>query len=223
MTLLADLMKARTWALHTEAERTGLVSDMLHRRLTRKAYVIYLRNLLVIYQSLEADRNALLPYPEITPYFQNNLFRTPSIELDLTHLCGAETWRDLPVLEVTQNYGAAIKAARTQNLPAFLGHVYVRYLGDLNGGQILKKILGQSLNLSDDALNFYMFPNLETPRQTSKDTGSHIYKEKTNTYAVDFRNALNAVNLSKPEQNAAVKGAIEAFKWNIQLSKAAQL
>ena len=37
-------------------------------------------------------------------------------------------------------------------------HAYVRYLGDLNGGQILKRVLGKALALGPAHLSFYDFP-----------------------------------------------------------------
>ena len=43
----------RTKTLHVEAERTGIIRDLLRDEATRKGYVLLLRNLLPAYQALE--------------------------------------------------------------------------------------------------------------------------------------------------------------------------
>ena len=43
-----------------------------------------------------------------------------------------------------------------------VGHHYTRYIGDLSGGQILKKIAQKAMNLSEhDGLRFYEFDSID--------------------------------------------------------------
>jgi len=43
----------RTKALHVEAERTGIIRDLLRGEATREGYVLLLRNLLPAYRAME--------------------------------------------------------------------------------------------------------------------------------------------------------------------------
>ena len=45
-----------------------------------------------------------------------------------------------------------------------VSHAYVRYFGDLSGGQVLKRLLGQSMALPPEALTLYDFPGISDPQ-----------------------------------------------------------
>ncbi len=56
MTLPASLVTAlylRTKALHVEAERTGIIRDLLRAEASRDGYILLLRNLLPAYRAME--------------------------------------------------------------------------------------------------------------------------------------------------------------------------
>jgi len=201
--MLADLMKERTWVLHKEAERTGVVSDMLNGRLTQPAYLCYIRNLLPIYQSLEARPTTLVTFPQMQDMFDSRLFRSDSLSCDINEITKTKPWKPSPIFECTDAYCAAINTAHVQGDPKILGHIYVRYLGDLNGGQVLKRLIAKHLNLPNSQLTFYEFPLIDT----------------LVTFRTEFRNLLNGVRLSEIDQSRAIQGAIDAFAFNIDLSK----
>ncbi|XUM24561.1 biliverdin-producing heme oxygenase [Bradyrhizobium oligotrophicum S58] len=52
---LLQAMRERTKTLHLTAERTGIVADLLRGRGTPEAYALLLRNLLPVYETLEAE------------------------------------------------------------------------------------------------------------------------------------------------------------------------
>jgi hypothetical protein len=77
------------------------------------------------------------------------VWRHDALSHDLVRLAG-EDWRDsLPPIEAAKRYVDRIKAAGEGDGARLIAHAYVRYLGDLNGGQALTKLLGRSL---DDAM-----------------------------------------------------------------------
>lgn len=197
-------MKARTAALHTEAERTGVVSDILKSTVSRQAYLRFMRNLLPVYAALERDLSALSDFPALDVVFGRPLFRTESIQADLTQISGGKDWDDLVVFDETRAYCDAIILASEAKSAALIGHIYVRYLGDLNGGLILKKLVGTRLALSESALCFYEFPEI-------KDLVSFRHR---------FRAAFNNLTLSSQDIERAIQGAWDAFSWNIKISKA---
>ena len=54
---MSDLaaIKVATWALHTQAERSGVIADILAGRASRFEVALLLRNLLPVYQMLDAS------------------------------------------------------------------------------------------------------------------------------------------------------------------------
>lgn len=197
-------MKARIAALHIEAERTGIVSDILKSTVSRQAYLCFLHNLLPVYAALESDPTALSGFPALESVFGPPLFRAESIQADVFQISGGKDWQYPVVFDETRAYCAAIMAASKAKSTAFIGHIYVRYLGDLNGGVVLKKLVGTRLALSESALCFYEFPEIE-------DLVSFRHR---------FREAINTVSLSQQDIECAVQGAWDAFSWNIKISKA---
>ena len=51
---LANTLRERTQALHTRAERSGIINDVLRGKASRYGYALFLRNLLPAYRQMEA-------------------------------------------------------------------------------------------------------------------------------------------------------------------------
>ncbi|MEO7431382.1 MAG: biliverdin-producing heme oxygenase [Dokdonella sp.] len=151
---LSAQLRARTRDLHTQAERSGIMRALLRGDVQRAAYVLLLRNLHAIYAALEAALEAHAAHPLIAPLYDPLLWRRRPLEQDLDALHGAE-WRDLAITPTTRDYVIVVTAANPATLVA---HAYVRYLGDLSGGQILARIVQASLQLEGTAgSEFYRF------------------------------------------------------------------
>ncbi len=188
-------MKAATWSLHKQAETSGVVFDILKKRASKRAYALYLRNLLCIYEGLEAP-SAAAPLA-----LDEALMRAPALRRDLEGLAGESAY-GLPLMQSTQRYRASIDMAAEHSPAALLGHYYVRYLGDLNGGAVLGRLLGGALKLGPSVLQFYAFPEIDDIA----------------AYRADYREALGALSLSPAEQKDAIEAARSAFEFNIQIS-----
>ena len=145
MTLSLRLREA-TRELHTEAERAGLMPALLRGTLPRTRYVALLAQLEPIYAALEdglAKAGALAVDPR--------LHRRVALRADLARLSPAAA---PPVLPPARDYAAALAALPP---PLLAAHAYVRYLGDLAGGQVLRRVVGKTYGLGDEALRFYAF------------------------------------------------------------------
>jgi heme oxygenase len=97
-----------------------------------------------------------------------------------------------------------VRAAAGSGL-RLVSHAYVRYFGDLSGGQILKKLLGKSLSLPAEALTFYDFPGRDA--QTLK---------------TEMRDALDRAGRIAEDPEMLVLEAISAFQHNIDVSREVQ-
>lgn len=197
---LAARLQERTATLHREAERSGFIRTMLQGRASRSGYALFLLNLLPAYRALECglekqrfdQRFALFARPE--------LYRTPALERDLAALLGEVVgWP--AVLPEGGNYASRIDHATG---PRLLAHAYVRYLGDLSGGQILARLLARSPGIEPGALNFYDFPAISDLKG----------------FGQDYRAAIDSAALTFDEAEEVLDEACIAFEHNIKLSEA---
>ena len=121
-----------TWEYHKNAERQAFVSQLLSGTIDEKLYATYLYNQLKCYSKLEQ-------YALESSLFLDtrNLPRAEHIFYDYRAL-----WGDIgtpPVeTESTKAYVKHLDTIRGENEKLY-AHIYVRHLGDLSGGQMIKK------------------------------------------------------------------------------------
>ncbi len=203
---LSDSFRQRTSALHGQAERSGVVQDVLRGRVTREGYALLLRNLLPAYQGMEAELDRRRFLPAFHDVAHPAVYRAGAIEADLRALYG-RLWADmLPLLPAGRRYAQRIDIVAGGDGTRLIAHVYTRYLGDLNGGQILKRLLSQSLGLGSDALSFFDFPDVPD-----------MVRFKT-----DYRNAIDRAAGEIANIGPVIEEAATAFDLNIQVSEAVQ-
>jgi heme oxygenase len=155
---LCDVLKHSSRDHHRHAERTGVIRQMVKRQISRAQYAVYLRNLYPVYRALEHRLATLCLSPGFELITDPALARSQSIEQDMSNLIGID-WQDrFELMESAEIYADRIAAASLSQLVA---HAYVRYLGDLNGGQIVKRLLREALELTDRELSFYDFPDID--------------------------------------------------------------
>jgi heme oxygenase len=196
----------RTKTLHLEAERSGIIRDLLRGDASRAGYILLLRNLLPAYRALEKGLARHLKTPGIGALAHYRLDRAPAIEADLTALCGDAWRRDIPLLAAGDSYARRIAEAARGSGARLIAHAYTRYLGDLSGGQILQRLLARSLDLQPGELSFYDFPRYP-------DLGA---------LKAAYREALDRAGKLADEPEAVVEEGALAFTLNIDLSCAVQ-
>jgi heme oxygenase len=199
----ADLLRARTRHLHARAERSGVVKDILSGQVDEYAYALFLRNLLAVYRELEAGLNRYRRSPSVGGLYAPAVFRSAALESDLGEIVGSRWERDLPLLAAGERYRVRVASAAQGNGVGLIAHAYVRYLGDLNGGQIIAKILIGSLGLPPAALCFYRFAQVED----------------LPSFKLRYRRAIDRAGLDSGERAAVLEEALAAFQLNIDLSE----
>jgi heme oxygenase len=157
---LTDLLRSRTRTLHVQAERSGIIADLVRGRANRHGYALWLRNILPAYEALERSLDAQRERAGMRAVADRAVYRAPTIEADLRALEAAD-WTKLPLLDSGARYAERITTAATRDGGRLLGHAYTRFLGDLNGGRILSRLLGSSLGLGAEALSFYAYPEID--------------------------------------------------------------
>jgi heme oxygenase len=196
----------RTKALHAEAERTGIIRNLLRGEASRAGYVLLLRNLLPGYRAMEHGLERHHSSPCIGLLSRYRLGRARAIESDLVALCGERWIEDVPLLAAGDIYARRIAHAAEGDGMRLIAHAYTRYLGDLSGGQILQRLLARSLELRPQELTFYDFPHFPD----------------LDVLKTDYRKALDQAGALAADPQAVVEEGAIAFSMNIDLSCAVE-
>lgn len=194
---LSVLLREGTRAEHQAAESEGFVERLLSGRVDVAAYADLAAQQLEVYRALEEASTQARLDPRGAGLVFAELERVPSIERDLAHLHGAG-WRDrVRVLPATRAYAARLRDVGAR-LPEYAAHAYTRYLGDLSGGQIIKRMMQRHYGMGAEGLAFYDFPEIP----------------KAKPFKDLYRERLDALHLDAPETDRAVAEAQEAFRLN---------
>jgi heme oxygenase (biliverdin-producing, ferredoxin) len=203
MTLdLASRLREGTKQSHTMAENTafmkcflkGIVEWEPFRKLTADLYFLYSAMEEEIRRHKDDAIVGLLYFPELE--------RQQKLEKDLEFYYG-ENWRnEISASEEGKNYVARIREVSNTNPALLVAHSYVRYMGDLSGGQSLKNIVRSALNLPPD-----------------KGTGLHEFDqistvEARREFKAKYRDALNSLPVDDTLAQQIVDEANYAFQLN---------
>lgn len=188
---LSTALRLRTADAHERAENAAFMSSLLHGESGPDSLVALLTQSLPVYSALERACAGLAEDPRFSPVHDEALARTAALaaDLDVHRAAGRTCDRILPS---TEAYVAEIENGR-QNPPALVGHHYVRYLGDLSGGQIISRLVRRHYELTE-GLSFYDF-DIAKPK---------VYKD-------DYRAALDGLPFSTEERDEVVAAAVRSF------------
>lgn len=127
-------LKDLTHTSHVAAEAHPFTQLLISGKMSKRIYYDYLFNQLAAYKKLEQlckSRKILNDIPQI--------YRTPGIYQDLQELIrGLGFPPEAETYPATKDY---IKHLDTLNDKGLLAHVYVRHMGDLYGGQMIKRVI----------------------------------------------------------------------------------
>jgi heme oxygenase len=182
------------------AERSGIMPRLLAGHVDRRVYCGLLRNLHALYETLECALERHAGSPLVAPVRFPALFRAAALTADLRHLCGAG-WEAKPLAGAMDAYVARIEAIALERPELLAAHAYVRYMGDLNGGQILRGVVTDALALKGDlGTAFYSFGALDPAAAGMR-----------------FREALDALPVDEEGAAAIVAEANDAFARHMRL------
>lgn len=196
---LTQRLREGTRALHRAAERAGAMRALLIGTLDRDHYRLLLRNLHALYTALEdALERDRVARPETSLSLQP-LYRSDAIAADLD-LLGRPPWRTLPLVRTTAEYVDRLHAIAGSQPDLLAAHAYVRYLGDLSGGQLLRDMVRRAYDLPlPSGTRFYEFDG---------DVGG---------LRQQLRRALDAGAIASARHDAIVAEAQAAFALHVRL------
>lgn len=193
----SEQLRVATADAHQQAERSAFVTDLVEGRLTIGEFAALVAQLHAVYSQLEEAVEAS-QHPDLDPFLRRELDRAPSLATDLADLVPDHDARPA-VLPATDAYCARLRDVCFTWPGGLLAHHYVRYLGDLSGGQVLGRIVQRVYDLPDGkGITAYRFDGIESPKR---------FKD-------DYRTALDRVPFDDDERARIVAEANVAFALN---------
>ncbi|MFC7450410.1 heme oxygenase (biliverdin-producing) [Rhodococcus daqingensis] len=195
---LAERIRTQTDAAHRQTEQSRFIGDLLAGKLTSAGHAALLGQTYLVYLALEEAGRAHASDPIASPFLGDELLRTEALEADLEFLLGA-SWRDeVTALPATTRYVDRLNEVAFDWPAGFVAHHYIRYMGDLSGGQIIRRMLERAYGYTTDGLRFYIFDQIEKPK---------LYKDA-------YRGKLDAAPLSADEQQRLIDEVNLAYQLN---------
>ena len=162
--MFSQAIREATRPEHEAAESSPFMQALLFGKVPSEAYFDYIAQLAPIYEVLEKWNGEL-------PFFDRRLDRFERIIADLEYI-GTRV-----VLDSTIQYVKHLSnLINTKDEVRILAHHYVRYLGDLSGGQAIGTLVARNLSIPPNFLSFYDFDDIGD-RVRYKET----YRENLNT------------------------------------------
>lgn len=159
---LSHRLRSGTHTAHRSAERSAFMRALLAGRLTVDAYCALLRSLRAVYGALEEGLERHRAHPAVAAVYDARLARVDALDRDLVALGGARV-EPAPEADAYATHVADIAGRSPHRLVA---HAYVRYLGDLSGGQIIDPIVRRSIEgAAASGRAFYDFGDADTVRE----------------------------------------------------------
>ncbi|KAJ7145256.1 hypothetical protein C8R46DRAFT_1131126 [Mycena filopes] len=179
---LSDVLREGTKKAHEEVEVSPAAAAMLRGELDKEEYARFLMMLWHVYDTFERGLERHQTHPVLEPTYNPTLLaRAPPLSADIAHLLAVPepTWKSHRIhLQLTAapppalaRYVARIQSIADSPDPSpLLAHAYVRYLGDLSGGQTIQRALAKAYGLTPGGagLSFYAFKELTSAKPANQ-------------------------------------------------------
>uniref|UniRef100_A0A4W3HQI1 heme oxygenase (biliverdin-producing) n=1 Tax=Callorhinchus milii TaxID=7868 RepID=A0A4W3HQI1_CALMI len=178
---LSEILKEGTKEAHDRAENTQFVKDFLKGKIHLELFKLGTAAL----------------------YFTYSLHRREPLERDLEYFFGPDWKNEIQSSDATTAYVERIHYVGEFEPELLVAHAYTRYMGDLSGGQVLKKVAQRALHFpsTGEGVQFYIFDNISNPTQFKQ-----LYRARLNSLELDRRN-----------KERVVEEANRAFEFNMQV------
>ena len=198
---LATLLREGTKKSHTMAENVGFVKCFLRGVVEPISYRKLVANLYFVYSAMEEEFERHQGHPVVSKVYYPILNRKGSLEKDLQYYYGANWRESVAPSQAAQEYVARIREISEQQPELLVAHAYTRYLGDLSGGQVLKKIAENAMNLTEGGTAFYEFEAIEDEK----------------AFKNEYRAAMDSLPIDATMAEAIVDEANAAFGMNMKM------
>lgn len=198
----SQALRERTWSNHGDSEGADFMKDLMTGKGTREDYIALVAQHYFIYAALEAAADRFADDATAAPFISPQLTRLPAIEEDLRFLIGDDWLEQIHPLPTTQRYVDRInEISREGWAGGFIAHHYTRYLGDLSGGQAIRRLMQRQFGFETNGVGFYFFDQIASPKE---------FKET-------YRDQLDSVAWDAAERERVIDEVVRAYQFNTDL------
>ena len=195
---LSQVLRGATAQAHEQAEGSDFMASLIQGDLDAEAVHSLTGQLWFIYDALETAVRRVAETPLGSAVADPRLERRAALDNDQANMLGSD-WRDkVRILPATARYVARLESLREDEAARVIAHHYVRYLGDISGGQVIAARLGTLYDIDRDALQFYDFSAIG----------------KIPPYRASYRRQLDELGLTDEQRDMLIVEAKDAFAFN---------
>jgi heme oxygenase len=200
---LSQQLRATTSVIHRDAERTPFMRVFFRAELPRDAYTEWLRRQWFIYSALEEEGEALRDDPVVGRMYAPELLRGERLESDLDFFSGA-TWREQTESSpVTTRYMERIRQVATTWPVGWVAHQWLRYMGNLGGQEILRRLVRQAYDVGEEGMAFHRYPDVADPK----------------AFLGEYHARMDSMPLDEETKARVAEEGGRAFQLNIDLTE----
>ncbi len=195
-------LRAATWNHHERAADSTFLDALVAGEVDRLGYADMVAQHYFVYLVLEEAAGVMGADRVVNGLVSPSLTRLPAIKLDLRDLLGDDWPRQVRPNGATEAYCQRLRETCFTWPGGFVAHHYTRYLGDLSGGQYLRRRVAQALQLSDDVgTRFYVFDEIAD----------------VEAFKVAYRQRLDSLPWDEAERAAIVNEVTLAYQLNMDV------
>jgi heme oxygenase len=203
---LSSRLRTGTQQSHTAAENTAFMKCFIKGIVEKEPLRKLFADLYFVYDTLENALRQHANHPILGmadfPKLHYRLARTESLARDLYFYYGENWQAQIRLSPAGRAYRNRIQDLSRTDPTRLLAHAYTRYMGDLSGGQSLRRVIRSALTLpADQGTQFYEFNHIATPE------ARRSFKER-------YRQALDRLPLNDLTIEPIIDEANAAFHFN---------
>ncbi|WP_236797017.1 heme oxygenase (biliverdin-producing) [Amycolatopsis sp. GM8] len=156
-TPFSTMMRESTRGVHERAHNSAFMSALFDSRLALASYARLAAQYHFVYQAIEEASDAQATDPVGGTFVFDELRRGPALAADLAFLMGEDWAERIEPVPATEDYVRRIRTVAFDWPGGYVAHHYTRYLGDLAGGQSVRKLLKGTYGIEGPGALFYHF------------------------------------------------------------------
>lgn len=199
---LSHKLLETTAVIHKEAERRPFMVTFFKTRLPKEAYAGWMARQWFVYSALEEVDTRLRDDPLLGTMYSPELHRAKSLEADLTYWIGDDWRSQVNESPAAKAYAERIREVGEQFPPGYIAHQWLRYLGNVLGQEMLRRLVTKTFGETNEGLSFYEFPDVPDPK----------------AYLGAYHARMNSIPLDDEAKDRVAEEGTRAFQLNIDLT-----
>lgn len=182
-------------------EDDGFMADLMSGRRGRDDYIALIAQYYFVHTALEQAADQLIADEVVSRFVSPRLTRRTALEEDLEFLVGPH-WREvIEPLPSTVRYAARLETIARTWPAGFIAHHYIRYMGDLCGCKIIRRVMQSRFGFQTNGVGFFLYDTIADPRD---------FKDR-------YRDELDAVGWDDHERARLLDEVDAAYRFSSEL------